>query len=86
VATPGSPHVLPILLSLCAAIDGLFIETVGPFGALVVTEARAAWLAGGHRIRTSDIEPYIALLAREIADADSRQQFVADAHELVGKY
>jgi hypothetical protein len=86
VVTPGSPHVVPILLTLCAAIDGLFIETVGPFGALVVKEARATWLAGGHRIRTSDIESYIALLAREIPDADERKQFAAGAHELVGKY
>jgi len=85
VTPTGPKHVLPILLEICAAVDGLFIETVGPFGAVVVQEARASWLAV-RRVRTSDIEFYIALLAREIPDSATRAQFIAGTRELIGKY
>ncbi|HEY7905032.1 MAG TPA: hypothetical protein VIH36_16400 [Casimicrobiaceae bacterium] len=80
------PHVLPILIQLCDVLDRTFIETVGPFGELVVSEARVEWLAAGARIRTRDIEDYVALLAREVNDADARRQFLAAARAVIGKY
>jgi hypothetical protein len=80
------PHVLPILVELCDALDRTFIETVGPFGELVVSEARAAWLAERPRLRTRDIEDYVVLLAREVGDSDARTQFIAAARRVIGKY
>jgi len=82
----NTPHVLPLLVGLCDQLDRAFIETVGPFGELVVGEARGQWQAGGARVRTRDIEDYVVLLAREIADADARAQFLALARQVIGKY
>ena len=79
-------QVLPILAELCDLLDQAFIEQVGPFGELVVGEARAAWVRGGPRIRASDIEAYIALLAREITDGATREHFLAAARDVVGNY
>jgi hypothetical protein len=77
-------RVLPLLLAECAAIDALFIQEVGPFGQLVVAEAREKWLAGGRRVKSSDIVDYIALLAREIPEPRQRSEFIAGAREIVG--
>jgi hypothetical protein len=82
----GGHRVLPLLESLCTAIDQLFIEAVGPFGQLVATEARTKWVAGGHRIRTRDVEDYIALLAREIPEVPQRIEFVTRARALIGQH
>ena len=82
----GGYRVLPLLESLCSAIDQIFIEAVGPFGQLVVTEARAKWMAAGHRIRTKDVEDYIVLLAREIPEAPQRAEFITRARTLIGQY
>lgn len=79
-------HVLPILIELADQLDRAFIETVGPFGELVVAEARSAWLAAGPRIRTRDIEDYVVLLADEVGDAEARKQFLASARAVIGKY
>ena len=81
----GGHRVLPLLETLCSAIDQMFIEAVGPFGQLVVTETRAKWIAAGHRIRTTDVDDYIALLAREMPDAPLRAEFVARARALIGQ-
>lgn len=79
------PHrSLTILLKLCDQIDELFIEEVGPFGQLVVTETRESWLDTGPRVKTTDVRLYIDLLAREIPDADHRQHFLAKANALFG--
>ena len=59
----GPFRALPILQNLCAAIDALFIEEVGPFGQMVTEEARASWLASGNKVQTSDVDEYMALLA-----------------------
>jgi len=79
-------HVVPILLQLCTNIDRVFIEQVGPFGDLVVQEARKAWIAGGPRIKTSAVEAYISLLAGEIPDKKDRASFILRAHEVIGQY
>jgi len=79
-------RVLPVLNSLCAALDEVFVEEVGPFGQLVVSEAREKWRAAGHRLKTSDVEDYVALLAREIPEPSQRSQFLARARELIGTY
>ena len=39
---PGPFRVLPILKNLCAQIDELYIEEVGPFGTMVTEEVRAS--------------------------------------------
>jgi len=70
---------LPVLLRICAAIDRLFIVEVGPFGAQLAEDARAAWLATGNKNRPSDVEQYVALLAENIEDRERREAFVQDA-------
>jgi len=79
-------RVLPILVELCDQLDQAFIEAVGPFGDLVVAESRVAWLAEGPHLRTRDVETYIVLLAREVADDDARAQFLAAARAIIGHY
>jgi hypothetical protein len=79
-------QVLPILAELCDLLDQAFIEQVGPFGELIVGETRAAWMRGGPRIRATDVEAYIALLAREITDTATREHFLTAAREVVGNY
>jgi hypothetical protein len=79
-------RVLPLLNSLCEAIDALFVDEVGPFGQLVVSEAREKWSAAARRVKTSDVEEYVALLAREIPEPTQRAQFLARARELIGQY
>ncbi len=78
------PHVLPLLLGLCDRLDAAYIEAVGPFGQLVVSESRAAWLAAGPHLRTRDIYDYAVLLAREIEEPEARAQFIAAARALIG--
>ncbi len=58
---------------------------VGPFGRLVVTEAREKWLATGRRVKTSDIVDYIMLLAREVPEARQRAEFIEGARRIIGK-
>jgi len=82
---PEQHRVLPLLNSQCAAIDELFIEEVGPFGRLVVGEARAKWLAGGRRVKTSDIDEYIALLAKEVPEPRQKAEFIAGARRIAGR-
>ena len=78
-------RVLPLLIGQCAAIDALFIEEVGPFGQLVVGEAREKWLAGGRRVKASDIDDYIVLLAREVPEERQRSEFIAGARKIIGR-
>jgi hypothetical protein len=82
---PDLHRVLPLLNSQCAAIDALFIEEVGPFGRLVVAEVREKWLATGRRVRTSDIDDYIALLASEVPEPRQRAEFIAGARQIAGR-
>jgi hypothetical protein len=70
---------LPVLLRFCEAIDRVFIVEVGPFGAQLAEDARAAWLATGNKNRPSDVEQYVALLAQNIDDPERREGFVIDA-------
>jgi hypothetical protein len=70
---------LPVLLRICAAIDRLFIVEVGPFGKELAEDARAVWLETGNKIRPSDVEQYVALLAQNIADPERREAFVEEA-------
>jgi hypothetical protein len=80
----GPFRVLPILQNLCAAIDELYIEEVGPFGAMITDEARAKWIATGNKVRTSDVDQYIALLAEQLDDPWKRSEFVVRARQLIG--
>ena len=82
----GAHRVMPFLETLCKALDRLFIDEVGPFGQLVVSEVRDQWSAGGPRMKPSDIEGYVALLAQEIPEERQRNEFVARARELLGRY
>lgn len=77
-------RILPLLTRMCSAVDGLFVEYVGPFGELLIGEARTAWLAAGNKTRSSDIESYIARLACEIVDDVQRNQFMNRAREAAG--
>ena len=83
---PGANRVMPFLETLCKALDRLFIDEVGPFGEFVVTEVRAKWSAAGPRMKPSDIEDYVVLLAKEIPEARQRAEFITRARELLGRY
>lgn len=74
---------LPVLLRICTTIDRLFIVEVGPFGAQLAEDARAAWLATGNKNRPADVEQYVALLAQHIDDVDRREGFIADARQCI---
>lgn len=80
---PNAHRALPILLRICAAIDQLFLVEVGPFGLRLAEEARAAWLATGNKTKPSDVEHYVALLAANIDDSESRDAFVSEALERI---
>ena len=81
----GGPYrVLPILQNLCKAIDDLYIEEVGPFGQMVTEETRAKWLATGNKVRTTDVDQYVLLLAEQLDDPWRRSEFVTRARELIG--
>ena len=79
-------RVLPLLASLCDALDQVFVDEVGPFGQLIVSEAREQWQSAGHRVKTSDVSEYAVLLAREITEPAQRAQFLARARALIGQY
>ena len=81
---PGPYRVLPILQSLCAAIDELYIEETGPFGAMVTEEVRATWVATGNKVRTTDVDEYILLLAEQLDEPWKRSEFIMLARQLVG--
>ena len=74
---------LPVLLRICAAIDQLFIVEVGPFGKEIAEDARAAWLETGNKIRPSDVEQYVALLAQNVADPERREAFRQEARACI---
>ena len=80
----GPYRVLPILQGLCAAIDELYIEEVGPFGKMVTEEARAQWVATGNKVRTTDVDQYILLLAEQLDDPWRRSEFIVRARGLIG--
>ena len=80
---PNAHRALPVLLRICTAIDQLFVIEVGPFGARLAEEARAAWLATANRTKPSDVEEYVALLAASIDNRESRDAFVAEARECI---
>jgi len=80
----GKFRVLPMLEQMCSTVDRLFVEFIGPFGQMLVEETREKWLASGNKLRTSDIDDYIALLAREIEDPAKRFEFVTRARRDAG--
>ena len=82
----GAHRVMPFLETLCKALDRVFVDEVGPFGEFVVSEIRTKWSAAGPRMKPSDIEDYVALLAAEIPEARQRAEFVTRARELLGRY
>jgi hypothetical protein len=82
----NAPRVLPFLETLCRQLDAAFIDEVGPFGQFVVGEVRAKWTGAGPRVKTTDIEDYAVMLAKEIPEAHQRSAFVARARELLGRY
>ena len=79
-------RVLPFLETLCKQLDQLFIDEVGPFGQFVVGEVRTKWTAAGPRVKTTDIEDYAVMLAKEITEQRQRNEFIARARELLGRY
>jgi hypothetical protein len=80
----GPYRALPLLLNMCAAIDNLFIEEVGPFGQLLCAEARTRWLASGNKMKTTDLDPYIVMLAAEIDGPERKSTFQLRARAIVG--
>jgi len=74
---------MPLLLRICAAIDELFIDEVGPQGAKLVAEARKAWLVPGNRSRPAEALEYVHLLAQHIRDPDARADFVEEAKDCI---
>ncbi len=80
----GPYRALPLLLNICTAIDNAFIEEVGPFGQMLCAEARTLWLATGNKMKTTDLDPYIALLVQEIDDPQRKSAFLKRARALIG--
>ena len=80
---PPAFRALPVLLRICADIDRLFVVEVGPFGRQLAEDARAAWLATGNKIRPSDVDEYVALLAGHIADTERREAFTREARACI---
>jgi hypothetical protein len=80
---PNAHRALPVLLRICAAIDQLFVVEVGPFGARLAEDARAAWLATANKTKPSDVEEYVALLAANIDDREQQAAFVTEALECI---
>jgi hypothetical protein len=74
---------VPLLLRICAAIDDLFIDEVGPQGAKLVEGARKVWLATGNRSRPADAQEYVYLLAQYIRDPGQRADFVEEAKHCI---
>jgi len=80
---PSAHRALPVLLRICAAIDRLFVLEVGPFGAQLAEDARNAWLATGNKIRPSDVEQYVTMLAQHIDDHERQEAFVNEARRCI---
>jgi hypothetical protein len=80
---PDVHRALPVLLRMCATIDRLFVVEVGPFGTQLAQDARTAWLATGNKSRPADVEQYVALLAQNIDDRETRGAFVAEARKCI---
>ena len=80
----GPYRALPLLLSMCTTIDDAFVEEVGPFGQMLCAEARTRWLASGNKMKTTDLDSYVALLAAEIDEPEVRTAFVRRARGIVG--
>lgn len=80
---PPAFRALPVLLRICADVDRLFVVEVGPFGRELAEDARTAWLATGNKIKPSDVEEYVALLARHIADTERRAAFSSEARACI---
>jgi hypothetical protein len=80
----GPYRALPLLANFCTEIDSAFVEEVGPFGRMLCAEVRSRWLSTGNRMKTSDLEPYIEMLASEIDDRERMIAFVARARGIVG--
>ena len=74
---------LPVLLRICADIDRVFVVEVGPFGRQLAEDARAAWLETGNKNKPSDVEEYVALLARHVEGDDRQKAFVAEARSCI---
>lgn len=80
---PPAFRALPVLLRICADIDQVFVVEVGPFGRQLAEDARAAWLATGNKIKPSDVEEYVAMLARHIAEPERRDAFSSEARTCI---
>lgn len=80
----GTFRTSPILSQMCAKVDQLFVEFIGPFGQMVIDETREKWQASGNKMHTSDLNDYIAMLAREIENPASRSAFIARARQAAG--
>lgn len=80
---PPGFRALPVLLRICADVDRLFVVEVGPFGRQLAEDARTAWLATGNKIKPSDVEEYVAMLARHIEDAERRDAFSSEARACI---
>jgi hypothetical protein len=77
----GAFRTSPLVSQMCAMVDRLFVEFIGPFGQMVIDETREKWQASGNKIRTSDVNDYIALLAKEIEDPANRTAFTTRARQ-----
>jgi len=80
---PPGFRALPVISRICADIDQVFVVEVGPFGRQLAEDARVAWLATGNKTKPSDVERYVALLARHIADAERRDAFTNEARACI---
>lgn len=80
---PPAFRALPFISRICADIDQLFVVEVGPFGRQLAEDARAAWLGTGNKTKPSDVNEYVALLARHIADAERREAFTTEARACI---
>lgn len=80
---PPAFRALPVIVRICSDIDSLFVVEVGPFGRQLAEDARTAWLATGNKIKPSDVEGYVGLLAQHIADAERRDAFVSEARACI---
>jgi hypothetical protein len=78
---PPAFRALPVLLRICAEMTDSLSSKSDHWPA--AAEDAGARLATGNKLKPSDVNEYVALLARHIADAERREAFSSEARACI---